>query len=36
VLGDAVRALQRIGLAADARRLGLEALLPAWPRTPRN
>ena len=36
VLGDAIRALQRIGLAVDARRLGLEALLPAWPRTPRN
>ena len=31
-LGDAVKALKRIGLEADARRLALEALLPAWPR----
>lgn len=35
-LGDAIRALKRIGLEADARRLGLEALLPAWPRTAAN
>ena len=35
-LGDAIRALKRIGLEADARRLGLEALLPAWPRTAGN
>ena len=32
VLGDAVRALKRAGLEADARRLALEALLPVWPR----
>jgi hypothetical protein len=31
-LRDGVRALERIGLAADARRLALEALLPVWPR----
>ncbi len=31
-LRDGVRALQRVGLAADARRLALEALLPVWPR----
>ena len=35
-LGDAVRALKRIGLEADARRLGLEALLPAWPHAAAN
>jgi hypothetical protein len=35
-LGDAVRALKRIGLEAEARQLALEALLPAWPRTARN
>jgi hypothetical protein len=35
-LGDAIRALKRIGLESDARRLGLEALLPAWPRTAGN
>ncbi|MFN0217725.1 MAG: hypothetical protein ACKVP4_02805 [Hyphomicrobium sp.] len=31
-LGDAIRALKRAGLEPDARRLGLEALLVAWPR----
>jgi hypothetical protein len=31
-LGDTVRALKRAGLEADARRFGLEALLPVWPR----
>jgi hypothetical protein len=35
-LGDMIRALKRIGLEADARRLGLEALLPVWPRTAAN
>jgi hypothetical protein len=35
-LGDAVRALKRIGLEADARRLALEALIAAWPRTASN
>jgi hypothetical protein len=35
-LGDAVRALKRIGLEADARRLALEALIAAWPRTAGN
>ena len=35
-LGDAIRALKRIGLEADARRLGLEALLPVWPRPAAN
>jgi len=35
-LGDAIRALKRVGLEADARRLGLEALLPAWPRLAGN
>jgi hypothetical protein len=32
-LGDAIRALKRIGLEADARQLALEALLAVWPRT---
>ncbi len=31
-LGDSIRALRRAGLDADARRLGLEALLAGWPR----
>lgn len=31
-LGDAIRALKRTGLEAEARRLGFEALFPAWPR----
>lgn len=35
-LGDAIRALKRAGLEADARRLGLEALLASWPRTAVN
>lgn len=32
-LGDALRALRRAGLEADARLLALEALLADWPRT---
>jgi hypothetical protein len=32
-LGDAVRALKRAGLEADARRFALEALFAVWPRT---
>jgi hypothetical protein len=32
-LGDAIRALKRAGLEADARRLALEVLFAAWPRT---
>lgn len=35
-LGDAIRALKRIGLEADARRLALEALLGVWPRLASN
>ena len=35
-LGDSIRALKRAGLENDARRLGLEALLAAWPRSPAN
>ena len=35
-LGDSIRALKRVGLEADARRLGLEALLPTWPRLAGN
>jgi hypothetical protein len=35
-LGDSIRALKRAGLEADARRLGLEALLGAWPRSVAN
>lgn len=35
-LGDAVRALKRVGLEADARRVALEALLAAWPRAAAN
>ena len=31
-LGDAIRALKRAGLEADARRLGFEALFAGWPR----
>lgn len=31
-LGDAIRALKRAGLEADARRLGFEALFASWPR----
>ena len=32
-LGDAIRALKRAGIEADARRLGFEALFASWPRT---
>lgn len=32
-LGDAIRALKRVGLEADARRIGFEALFSAWPRS---
>jgi hypothetical protein len=35
-LGDSIRALKRAGLEADARRLGLEALLTSWPRSSMN
>jgi len=35
-LGDSIRALKRVGLEADARRLGLEALLPTLPRLAGN
>jgi len=35
-LGDSIRALKRADLDADARRLGLEALLPSWPRLETN
>lgn len=35
-LGDAIRALKRVRLEADARRMGLEALLPVWPRLAGN
>jgi hypothetical protein len=35
-LGDAIRALRRAGLEADARRLGFEALFAQWPRTATN
>jgi hypothetical protein len=35
-LGDAVRALRRAGLEADARRVGLEALMAVWPRRAAN
>lgn len=31
-LGDSIRALRKIGLETEARRLALEALLPVWPR----
>jgi hypothetical protein len=31
-LGDSIRALRRVGLDREARRLGLEALLAEWPR----
>ena len=31
-LGDSLRALRRAGLDADARRLGVEALIAQWPR----
>lgn len=35
-LGDAVRALKRAGLEADARRLALEAVFAGWPRMANN
>ena len=35
-LGDSIRALKRAGLETDARRLALEALLGAWPKTATN
>ena len=35
-LGDSIRALKRAGLEPDARRLGFEALLGAWPHTTVN
>lgn len=35
-LHDAVRALRRVGLEADARGLGLEALVAVWPRQAPN
>lgn len=35
-LGDSIRALKRAGLEADARKLGVEALLASWPRTATN
>lgn len=35
-LGDAIRALKRAGLEADARRLAFEALIAGWPRTLTN
>lgn len=31
-LGDSIRALRRVGLDAEARRIGLEALFAGWPR----
>jgi len=31
-LGDAIRALKRAGVEADARRLAFEAPFEAWPR----
>jgi hypothetical protein len=35
-LGDAIRALKRAGLEADARRIGFEALFGLWPRSTYN
>lgn len=35
-LGDTIRALRRVGLEGEARRLALEALLPSWPRSVSN
>ncbi|MBU1211794.1 MAG: hypothetical protein KJ587_11040, partial [Alphaproteobacteria bacterium] len=32
-LGDAIRAFKRAGMEREARRLGVEALFPAWPRS---
>jgi hypothetical protein len=33
-LGDTLRALRRVGLETDARRIGVEALYAGWPRGP--
>jgi hypothetical protein len=35
-LGDAIRALKRAGLEAEARRLALEGLFTSWPRSVSN
>jgi hypothetical protein len=35
-LGDTIRALKRVGLDADARRVAFEALFAFWPRAPGN
>jgi hypothetical protein len=35
-LGDTIRALRRVGLEDDARRLAFEALLVQWPRSAGN
>jgi hypothetical protein len=35
-LADTIRALKQVGLEADARRIGFEALFPVWPRTVHN
>ena len=35
-LGDAIKALRRVGLERDARRLGFEALFGGWPRLART
>jgi len=32
-LGDVIRALKRAGMEREARRLGVEALFTAWPRS---
>jgi hypothetical protein len=32
-LGDVIRALRAVGLEAEARRIGFEALFAAWPRS---
>jgi hypothetical protein len=31
-LGDAIRALKRVGMEREARQLAFEALYPLWPR----
>jgi hypothetical protein len=35
-LADTIRALKQVGLEADARRIGFEALFAVWPRTVHN
>jgi len=35
-LADTIRALKQVGLEADARRIGFEALFAGWPRTVHN